>query len=177
MVLNIIIFLICIYILINSIQLMSMLNKLRKEVSNLSEGIPSENQNNYQGFQFVGINGNQHVLNELVIDDFPRNVFYNAYEEIGNNQIIINPPNNNININNNNNNFNNNFNNSNNFNDNNSNNNLNIKNNNNRDIDNRSDQRKNSNRNIGDRDELAILRKENNRLPETNRNLENEQTI
>ena len=75
MVLNIIIFSICIRILVDSIQLMSMLNQLRKEVSNLSEGTPSENQSNYQGFQFIGIDGKQHVLNELVIDDFPRNVF------------------------------------------------------------------------------------------------------
>ena len=205
MVLNIIIFSICIRILVDSIQLMSMLNKLRKEVSNLSEGTPSENQNNYQGFQFIGIDGKQHVLNELVIDDFPRNVFYSAYEEIGNDPIIINPPNNNTNNNNNNinnnNNLNNNINNNNvnnnnnlnnNYNNNNLNNNinnnnnnsniiLNIKNSNNNndrininEVNKRNDQRRNSNRNIGDRDELAILRNENTRLTETNRNLENE---
>ena len=205
MVLNIIIFSICIRILVDSIQLMSMLNQLRKEVSNLSEGTPSENQSNYQGFQFIGIDGKQHVLNELVIDDFPRNVFYSAYEEIGNDPIIINPPNNNTNNNNNNinnnNNLNNNINNNNvnnnnnlnnNYNNNNLNNNinnnnvnsniiLNIKNSNNNndrininEVNKRNDQRKNSNRNIGDRDELAILRNENTRLTETNRNLENE---
>jgi hypothetical protein len=205
MVLNIIIFSICIRILVDSIQLMSMLNQLRKEVSNLSEGTPSENQNNYQGFQFIGIDGKQHVLNELVIDDFPRNVFYSAYEEIGNDPIIINPPNNNTNNNNNNinnsnnlsnninnNNVNNNNNLNNNYNNNNLNNNinnnnvnsniiLNIKNSNNNndrininEVNKRNDQRKNSNRNIGDRDELAILRNENTRLTETNRNLENE---
>ena len=205
MVLNIIIFSICIRILVDSIQLMSILNKLRKEVSNLSEGTPSENQSNYQGFQFIGIDGKQHVLNELVIDDFPRNVFYSAYEEIGNDPIIIKPPNNNTNNNNNNinnnNNLNNNINNNNvnnnnnlnnNYNNNNLNNNinnnnvnsniiLNIKNSNNNndrininEVNKRNDQRKNSNRNIGDRDELAILRNENTRLTETNRNLENE---
>ena len=83
MILNIIIFSICMRILIDSIQLMHMLNKLRKEISNLSEGTPSGNQNNYEGFKFNDFNGNQHILKELMIDNFPRNIFYKENEEIG----------------------------------------------------------------------------------------------
>ena len=92
--LNFIIFSICIRILIDSIQLTKMLNKLRIEVKNLSDGTPSEDQENIERFQYTGLDGQQHILNTIQIEGHPKFVYYTLTESTNNvNKIEIIPNN------------------------------------------------------------------------------------
>ena len=107
-ILNIIIFSICIRILIDSIQLTTMLNKLRKEYSHLNDGTEPEEQEKIKGFQYQGLDNRPHILTEMQIEGHPRYTFYNIYGEINNippQQIpddqpnpITNPPESSVNI-------------------------------------------------------------------------------
>ena len=81
-ILNIIIFSICIRLLIDSIQLTTMLNKLRKEYSHLNDGTEPEEQEKIKGFQYQGLDNRPHILNEMQIEGHPRYTFYNIYGEI-----------------------------------------------------------------------------------------------
>ena len=104
MILNLIIFSLCIKILYLNAKLTSSLNKLRKEVGHLDDGTPSEEQENIRGFNYTGLDNQMHVLNELSIERHPRYVYYTLYNDINNVNInqgigaerILNNNNNNI---------------------------------------------------------------------------------
>ena len=81
-ILNIIIFSICIRLLIDSIQLTTMLNKLRKEYSHLNDGIEPEEQEKIKGFKYKGLDNLSHILNEMEIEGHPRYTYYNIYGEL-----------------------------------------------------------------------------------------------
>ena len=94
MILNILIFSLCMVILSQNAKLTSALNQLRKEVTHLYEGTPSEEQENIKGFQYKGIDGQDHILNELKIEGHPRYVYYTMYNDINNvHEYRGNPPN------------------------------------------------------------------------------------
>ena len=84
MILNVIIFSLCMKILSLNAKLTSALNQLRKEVNHLYDGTPSEEQENIKGFQYKGLDGQEHVLNELKIEGHPRYVYYTMYNDINN---------------------------------------------------------------------------------------------
>lgn len=82
--LNFIIFSICMRILIDSIQLTSILNQIRIEIKNLNDGTPSEDQENIERFQYTGLDGQQHILNVFFIEGHPKYVYYTLNEDINN---------------------------------------------------------------------------------------------
>ena len=88
MVLNVFIFSICIRILIDSIQLTSILNKLRKEFGHLNDGTEPEEQEKIQKIQYQGLDNREHILNELSIKGIPKYIFYSLYGDINDVQII-----------------------------------------------------------------------------------------
>ena len=84
LILNIIIFSICIRILIDSIQLTIMLNKLKKEYTHLNDGTEQEEQEKIKGFQYQGLDNQLHILNEITIKGHPQYIYYNLYGDINN---------------------------------------------------------------------------------------------
>ena len=90
MLLNTIIFSICIRLLIDSIQLTAMLNKLRKELNHLNDGSEPEEQEKIKGFQYLGLDNKPHILNEIIFEGHPRYIYYNLYGDI--NDVPLQPP-------------------------------------------------------------------------------------
>ena len=91
MVLNVFIFSICIRILIDSIQLTSILNKLRKEFGHLNDGTEPEEQEKIKSIQYQGLDNKPHILNELSIEGInghPKYIFYSLYGDINDVPII-----------------------------------------------------------------------------------------
>ena len=85
MFLNIVILVLCISILIDSIQLTTILNKLRKEFGHLNDGTEPEEQEKIQKFQYKGLDNRDHILNELSIEGInghPKYIFYSLYGDI-----------------------------------------------------------------------------------------------
>lgn len=171
--LNMSIFSMTISLLIKSIRLSMQINELRKEVDNLNNNKHSEVEEVRAGFKYVGLDLNEHSIEELQIEGHPRYLYYS----MNGNTIRINSININMNLNNNNSSKKNNNSSRNNYTTNNN-------------INHNSSSRKNLNSNVinvnvnnndnintynqTDQNTIENLRRENETLRETNRQLNNE---
>ena len=63
-------------LLIKSIRLSMQINELRKEVDNLNNNKHSEVEEVRAGFKYVGLDLNEHSIEELQIEGHPRYLYY-----------------------------------------------------------------------------------------------------
>ena len=82
MIINFIIFLICISLLIFSIRLITIINILRKDINHLNDGTEPEEQEKIKQFQYQGLDNRIHLLNEMRIEGHPKYIYYNLYGDI-----------------------------------------------------------------------------------------------
>jgi len=168
--LNMSIFSMTISLLIKSIRLSMQINELRKEVDNLNNNKHSEVEEVRAGFKYVGLDLNEHSIEELQIEGHPRYLYYS----MNGNTILISPINISVDSNNNNSSKKNNNSSRNNYTTNNN-------------INHNSSSRKNLNSHVNvnnndnintynqtDQNTIENLRRENETLRETNRQLNNE---
>ena len=96
--LNICILGIILPLLMNTIHLTISLNKIRNEVSNLSNNKTSEELDIKKGFKYKGLDFQDHILNELQLEGHPRYLYYtldNNQNNLPENTQLINIHNNN----------------------------------------------------------------------------------
>ena len=95
---NCIIFGMTVGLLVRSIKLSMQINELRKEVDNLNNNRHSENEEVRAGFKYVGLDLNEHLMEELQITGHPRYLYYTSNGRPTNDSRRENPYNNVLNF-------------------------------------------------------------------------------